>query len=238
MNNNIIPNGIDFFIVCDLETTGTDPMRCDWITGSFSRMRVSDLIIESEIELKSRPSNHWDDEARYIHRIPYHKAIEFPERKKTLQNLIDWLPPREKFAFVCHANPTPWIEFGNFQRGKHNSHFDLAMIKWDFTVQERYFDFYKIFDEKKIISTQEISRNFFGVPKEFDLKRTCDMIGIKMSGDHHDCKADRVASQEILKRFLNESGRITLRNRDSKLNSRVFKVQKNHSVAKQQRFDV
>lgn len=226
---------VEFFIVCDLETTGVDVMRCDWITGSFSRVRCSDFFVESELELKSRPENHWDDEARYIHRIPRHKAETFPPRAESLERLVEWLPERSRFAFVCHANPRP---FSFATKQFVNSHFDLAMIKWDFCVQDKYFDFYKHFDEKKVISTKTIATHYFEIPKEFDLKQVCEAMGIKMIGDHHDANADRKASEEILRRFLNESGRNTFRDRGSKLDSRIFEVQENNRMEEQQRFNV
>lgn len=227
-------NDAKFFIVCDLETTGVDVHKCDWITGSFSRIRISDFCTESELELKSRPVNHWDEEARYIHRIPRHKAMEFPERAAALESLTSWLPPRSEFVFVCHANPRPF----NFAVKNHtNTHFDFAALKWDFFMQNRLFDFYKFFDNHKILSTKTLANDFFGLSPELNLKEVCANLSIPMIGEHHDAQADRKACEQILRKYLNEIGFYSIGDRGSKLDSPILDVQENSSLAQQQRFN-
>ena len=227
---------IDFFIVCDLETTGTDVHLVDWITGSFSKIDKRTFKTLSELDLKSRPSNHWCEDARRTHRIPYHEAIEYPERKESLQKLIDWLPPRGTFAFVCHANPNPFINGNDFKMGKHFCHFDLGVLKWDFALQDRIFDFYRLFDEQKVISTRKIALEFFGQDKALNLAEICANLGIKMDGSHHDARADRLACEKILRKYIHESGSQFFGIRDSKLDFAISEIQENCSMEEQQRF--
>lgn len=223
---------VEYLITNDFESTGTDVMRCDWITGSFGKIRISDFQTLDELEVKSRP-NHWDEDARKIHRISRQTAAEYPERSESLQKVIDFLPPRSKFAFVCHANPTP---FNQNIRQRVNTHFDLALLKWDFLTQERYFDFHKYFDESKVISTQFIAREYFGLAKELNLEQVCEKLGIKMIGNHHDARADRLASEQILRRFMNENGFFNVGNGHAKLDFAISEIQENNGMEKQQRF--
>lgn len=227
----IFPKEIEFIISCDLETTGLDLNGACWITGSFGKLDPKTLETVDELELKSRPY-HWDEEARRIHRIPHYKAMEFPERKETLDRLIDWLPKDRRFAFLCHASDS---QFDTKIKQKVNAHFDFAMIKADFIFQERYYDFYKYFDHKKIISTVTIARE--RKLESAKLDDLCRHFNINL--DHHEAKSDRLACESILRRFYFEQDDLfNERDGRSKLNSGVPEVQKNISMEEQQRFGV
>ena len=235
---NEIIQEVDFFVTCDLETTGTDHMKCDWITGSFGKIEKKSLKTVQELELTSRPVNHWDEDARKHHRFSLATAMEFDYRAESLKKLIAWLPERSKFAFVCHANPEPWIEFGKWSRGRMNSHIDLAMIKWDFFMQDRFFDFHKCFDESKVISTQTIAREYWNLAKELNLKEICDILGVPLEGKHHEARFDRLGCERLLRKYINEQGFSTLRNRHPELDSAIPEIQENQGVAEQQRLGI
>ena len=183
-----IPKDIDAIISCDLETTGLDIHSACWITGSFGKICPKTFKTIDELELTSRPY-HWDEEARKIHRFSFATANEFDDRQESLNRLIEWLPKNRRFAFLCHASESSF--------GIH-AHFDLAIIKADFLFQDRYFDFYKIFDDKKIISTVTIARALN--MESAKLKNLADYFKIEL--DHHNASSDRRACEEIFRRFL------------------------------------
>lgn len=216
-----IPKDIEAIISCDLETTGLDMnLGACWITGSFGKLDPKTLQTIDELELKSRPF-HWDEEARKIHRISIHTAREFPPRDETLDRLIEFLPKNRKFAFLCHASDST---FNVKTKQKIHAHFDLAMIKADYIFQDRYFDFYKHFDEKKIISTVTIARAL-GM-ESAKLNNLCKHFNIEL--DHHNAKSDRLACEELLRRFyFGQSDLLNVRERGSKLDSSILNVQEN-----------
>lgn len=226
-----IPKNIEAIVSCDLETTGLDVnLGACWITGSFGKLDPVTLQTIDELELKSRPY-HWDEEARRIHRISIHTAREFPEREESLQKLIDWLPKDRNFAFLCHAKSS---YFDSKAKRQINAHFDFAMLKSDFLYQDRYFDFYKYFDEKKIISTITIAKSL-GI-KDVKLNDLCEYFKIELN--HHDARSDRIACEEIFRRFYNESNSLSFGDRGSKLNTSIPVIQKDISLEKQQRFGI
>jgi len=229
------PSDIDYILSCDFETTGTDTMRCCWITGSFGLLDAKTLETIDELELESRP-NHWDEEARYIHRISKRTAEKFPRREESLEKLLNFLPPKGTFAFACHASSSH--KSANLNWKKVFVHFDFAILKWDFVCQERWFDFYKYFDDTKIISTIDICREHFKLDKKLNLEEMSKALGMPMKGTHHNAKDDRIACENILRKYKNESNLLNVGERRSKLDSRVLKVQENKGLEEQQRFGI
>ena len=227
------PTDIETIVTCDLETTGVDVMRCCWITGSFGLLDAKTLETIDELELTSRP-NHWDEEARYIHRISKQTADKFPERSESLERLLNFLPPKGTFAFACHASASHKSSTQNWQ--KVFAHFDFAILKWDFVCQDRWFDFHKYFSDELVISSTEICRQHFGVDKKLNLKESCEQLGIPMVGEHHNAKDDRLACESILRKYKNETTLFNVRERGSKLDSPISEIQENSSVEEQQRF--
>ena len=226
-----IPNDIEAIISCDLETTGLDMHGACWITGSFGKLDPQTLETIDELELESRPY-HWDEEARRIHRISIHTANKFPKRRESLDRLIEFVPKNRKFAFLCHASKS---SFNQETKIHVKAHFDLAMIKMDFDFQGRYFDFYKIFDENKIISTVTIARDLKLESAKLD--NLCNSFNIKL--DHHNCRSDRLACEELLRRFyFGQNNLFNVRERGSKLDPRILEIQRNKGLEEQQRFGV
>ena len=222
-----------YIVTCDLETTGVDVHGCSWITGSFGGLETSTLNTIRELELESKPF-HWDEEARYIHRISKRRALTFPDRKISLNRLIDFLPPKEDFHFCCHASSSHKSANLSWQRVYH--HFDMAMIRMDFLHQDRHFEFYKYFDLDSIISTTTICREYYKHDKKFLLTDSCKALGIPMVGQHHNAKADRLGCESILRKYKNDKeGLFNERGRDPKLDTRIPDVQLDKGLEEQQR---
>lgn len=181
-------------ISCDLETTGLNPYQDNWITGSFAILDPETLQVEDEIELKSRPTK-WSREAFLIHKIPEASAMNFPERIKTLRELIAFLPKNEDLFFLCHAKPRQ--PNGTF------FHFDFAFLKMDFHYVLDLSVFYHYFSDERVISTYTIGKRLvkqgkIGI-KSMSLSSLSDYFSIKLN--HHNAKSDRIAMEEIYRKF-------------------------------------
>jgi DNA polymerase III alpha subunit (gram-positive type) len=200
----------EFILSCDLETTGLVPMINDWISGSFAVLDSQSLEIIREIDLESRPEI-WREDAVAIHGIPFSRAMKFPDRKETLQILIDFLPPPRSFDFLCHARP---------ENEKGFFHYDFAMIKADFFCQLSIFEFRKFFNDQDVISTYSIAKELQTeglLPK--DLKKGLSSLSefFDIPLRHHDARSDRIAMEQILRRLMRlKNG--TLRDRHPELN--------------------
>ena len=179
----------NFLVGCDLETTGTNPHQNDWIKGSFSILRTSDMEKIDEIELESRP-HHWSDEAYRIHLIRKDKAMKFPERKKALRDLEKFLPKKSDFWFLNHANPHH--EYGQFYN------FDYAFLKMDYVYNSNIFRFWKFFDDKDVISTVTFAKKL-GF-KSAKLNILADHFNIPL--EHHNARSDREAMEQILRELI------------------------------------
>lgn len=181
----------------------------DWITMSAAVLDARSLEVIREINLESRPEI-WREEAVVIHGIPLSRAMKFPDRKESLQRLIDFLPPPRSFDFLCHARP---------ENEKGFFHYDFAMIKADFFSQLSIFEFRKFFNDHDVVSTYSIAKEFQAeglLPK--DLKKGLSSLSefFDIPLRHHDARSDRIAMEEILRRLIRlKNG--TLRDRHSEL---------------------
>jgi len=184
---------------CDLETTGFNPSQDDWITGSFGILDFETLETIDEIELTSRPAN-WSEDAFEIHKIRKAVAMNFPERKETLDRLMQFIP-KEPFYFLNHARP--------HHKGGAFYHFDFAFLKMDFFYNHDRIEFYKYLKDDLVISTDtmavDLRKKGFHIPKSTSLSSLSETFSIKL--DHHNARSDRKAMEEILRR-LRELGKI------------------------------
>ena len=176
-----------------METTGLRPSSDAWITGSFGILDFDTLETIDELELESRPHN-WNEEAFAIHKIRRSKAMKFPPRAETLDRLLEWIPD-EPLYFLNHAKPQQ--RFGEFY------HFDFAFLKMDFLYHHDIYKFRKVLDPGRIISTYTVGKylqkeGVLGV----DRMRLSDLATyFKIELNHHNAKSDRLAMENILRRF-------------------------------------
>lgn len=203
----------NYILTCDLETTSVRANEGCWITGSFGILDPVTLRLEDELDLKSKPY-HWSEEARLVHKISEKTANQFPNRVETLHKLMNWLPKRSDFLFLCHARD--W-NFDQEINQKVYSHFDFGFLKMDFFLQGMYFDFCRHFNEQMVYSTISMARSL-GF-KDLKLNELCDYFNIELS-NHHDARADRIAMEEVLRKLANyEEPIFSQRNGSSKLDS-------------------
>lgn len=191
----IFQEKFEYILTCDLETNGLNPLD-QWLSGSFGLLDFESLETIDEIEIDSRPDN-WNQEAYEIHLIREDLAMNFQSRDKALSQLINFLPNRDEFLFLCHANTN---NFGS------KYHFDFAVLRMDFENIIGRGTFEKYFNLKNVDSTHTIARKMKKeglLPKELKLglKPLCDHFGIEFK--HHHAKSDRKAMEHLLRK-LNE----------------------------------
>ena len=180
---------INYLLSCDLETSNIDPFTGDWIHGSFALLTYPGLITVKEIEIFSRP-NCWSDESFQVHGIRRDKAEKFQSREDALNELINFLP-KERFHFLCHANPNNY--------GEHY-HFDYAFLKMDFMNTYNVFLFWSYFSDELVLSTHTLMKKSGIKLPNYRLNTIADHFGIPL--DHHNATSDRKACEKIYRKLI------------------------------------
>lgn len=185
-----------YILTCDLETNGVSP-HDQWLEGSFGLLDFNSLDLIKEVDIGSKPQ-FWNREAYEIHGIREEVAFGFQDRTSAILQLNDFLPPKEEFIFLCHAN------VGLF--GKYY-HFDFAVLKSDYEMTfDSRFEFEKYYNMENVTSTHTMAKRLQKsglLPKELkkNLEALCKFFDIPYG--KHNARLDRI-SMEMLLRKLNE----------------------------------
>ncbi|MHA1166588.1 MAG: 3'-5' exonuclease [Candidatus Hodarchaeales archaeon] len=191
----IFQEKFEYILTCDLETNGLNPLD-QWLTGSFGLLDFESLETIDEIEIESKPDS-WNEEAYEVHLIREDLAMSFQSREKALSQLVNFLPTRDEFLFLCHSNTN---NFGS------KYHFDFAVLRMDFENIIGRGSFEKHFNLENVDSTHTIAKrmrkeNLLPKDLKLGLKPLCSHFGIDFK--HHDAKSDRIAMEDLLRK-LNE----------------------------------
>lgn len=180
------------YLIFDFESTSLNINLAEPLTAYF--ILCNDKFeIENELDLKFRTQvkdeKYWSKEAQLIHGISYSKARTFKEPIGSIKELLAFLPEGDLCA-VCYANYH--TEFGH-------CYFDFALLK---NLMDAHYEFnswtglfthrFSLHTEFKKYQKENKFRGGAG------LKDACNHFGIKLS-NHHDAKADTVASFELMK---------------------------------------
>lgn len=181
-----------YILTCDLETNGLNPLD-QWLTGSFGLLDFHTLKTIKELEVESKPDTFSED-AYEIHFINEQTAMNFQSRDKAIIEILNFIPHKEDFVFLCHANVN---NFGSYY------HFDYAVLKSDFDSVIGI-NFFEIMF-KYVHSTHTIARNLQReglLPKGLKkgLKDLCLYFGIDIT-NHHNAKFDRLLMEQLLRIF-------------------------------------
>jgi DNA polymerase III epsilon subunit-like protein len=180
------------FMICDLETTGRNPLSAEVLTGSFLAVNEAMQIVD-EMHIMCKPEV-WGAEAEAasnIHGITQEMVKDCPSFNQVKTELLHWFGYFPFKHFVCHAKQ---IGFGK------KVTFDHAVLRLNLFPSEDYYTFGKIFRESEIISTHSLALHHeskYNFEKR-DLKTVCRTLGVEL-GNHHDAKSDALACYEIFK---------------------------------------
>lgn len=195
-----------FRIVCDLETSGGDPIRNGIIAACFLVIDESDNVIDKFIRYV-RPADHtrklWSLEAQGVHGISFEQVSGFMPNDQFCYELLCFLAPyRGLFPreFICHANPKGWYD--------HQKHdwkiwpwFDYNFLEWSFRKaffgngSEMVWSMYKVIHPDYLISTVKMGKDA-GYTKN-SLNVWAERLGFKLN--HHEMESDSYCCLETYK---------------------------------------
>jgi len=185
-------------LVCDFESTGTQPLQSYIISGCMILLD-NDRKEVDRMKFTMRP-RYWDskaDEAVKIHGITREQALGFPTPAIVLPAIYKFIKDiPEQAHFVCHANRSA-VVFGCFGRQILQSAFLDGFLAGD---DVNHF----IIDEKlpvsMVISTHTIAKNAVKLDN-YKLSTVCHYLGIPLN--HHNAESDCEAAAEIYRRLYN-----------------------------------
>jgi len=180
--------------VVDCETTHYKIACAEMLTAHVIILSEGlDPIREKSFSFRPFAWREEHEDAVAIHGITKEVALTFPEKKKEIVSLLDFVG--EPTIFCCHANRRSGKAGGALVT------FDYAMMKQECLDAGILYSFYSIFPTDKIISTHSLCVSL-GVSgsKEGRASHSLDsiskLLGIELK--HHDAKSDAWACANIL----------------------------------------
>ena len=177
----------------DAEFTTFDMLGGDMI--SFAAVEILEYFSLGRDwtgNFKPRSDKYFTEEARKIHGFSYFKALEFPEKKKSLLDLLHWLSPR------ISGFPLTAVYWGSWA-------FDIRWLEFTFKEEDLQGSFYKAFgiQEKKHISAMSLAKKNLkqikgpdgGEKGRYTLNNVASFYNIEL--DHHNALSDARATAEI-----------------------------------------
>lgn len=193
----------------DCEFTSFDMFGGDLISVAFVEI-LEDLTLGREWQgfLRPRGTKYFTERAREVHGISYFKAETFPERRKTIIDMLNWLEP------IFDYLPISVVYFGSWN-------FDLRWVEYtmeDVGLRDSYSKAFKIGKEEHFNLYKECKAKLkhiqspkgkFSSDKEkekgrYKLDNIARFYGLEHN--HHDALSDaRVTAQAYCKIMKNEN---------------------------------
>jgi DNA polymerase III epsilon subunit-like protein len=178
-----------FFV--DVETTGTDYWRNEIITLSISFCDEELNECDSALfRFRPKYKDFWEEGAEAAHGIAWDEAANFPDAEIEWKSFLSFIGYHgNRSPLVCHAK---W--FGHY--------FDHAFINAQLSLRNLLFEKRKYISEKTIstISMAEtLRREGLVASGSLALNVLCEQFKINLN--HHDAESDRLACQELFKKF-------------------------------------
>ena len=138
------------YFICDLETTGFDPIRNDVIEICII-VTDSNRVPINEFYSKVKPpiinNITWSESAEKVHGISVESLEHEPSRRDVCIKLLNFLKPYkdpDNFPqpFVFHAN----------------GFFDFNFLEWMYRKETLEYSFWKMFSVNKAVSTIKLAR--------------------------------------------------------------------------------
>lgn len=191
--------------VCDVETTGLDPIMNDIIEICFLVIDSNYRVID-EYHKKIKPplinNKTWSNEAEKYHGYSISDVQSFMNRRDFCVEFLRFLVPYKHEhnytrPFICHANPD---KFYDKKRERISwPHIDFHFLEWTFKKENLHYSFYKVFSSSKIESTITMARKYTGRRFGHKLDKWCEELNIELN--HHEAKSDTYACLELYKYF-------------------------------------
>ena len=153
--------------------------------------RLNDFSIIDEAYFTFKPENYLH-ESFDIHKISYDESMLFSDKWDSIRNAFIYINTHRGGFFCCHANHIVFGTYGYFDE----QIFRQMASGWKFKTYEWY---QKL--NLKWISTHTIAKKYLSI-SNYGLRSVCDYLSIEF--DHHNCKEDTRATEEIFKKLVPE----------------------------------
>jgi len=211
-----------FNFICDLKTSGSDPMRngiiefCLLVTDP--NLNVIDQFYRRVCPPDLSPST-WDWGAFNVHGIPYEAVQGFMPNEQFCYELLCFLAKyknenNQPQPFICHCSRNGKRKLN--QNGKSAGGWDIipwfdffflewAMRKHKFADGSHFhYSLWKVINEKNLISTVEMGRA--AGHRKNNLKAWAERIGFNLQ--HHEALSDTCCCLEVYKHL--KSGKVAI----------------------------
>lgn len=190
----------------DCEFTSFDMMGGDLLSVAFVEI-LEDLTLGREWQgyLRPRGTKYFTESAREIHGISYFKAETFPERRKTIIDMLNWLEsiydylPAGVAYFGSWNFDLKWVEYTMDDVGLRNSFNKAFKINKD--------DHFNVFKEcKNKLKHIQAPRGSFDSEKSkekgrYKLDNIAKFYGL--DHNHHDSLSDARVTAQIYCNLMN-----------------------------------
>jgi len=201
----MILNRPKFKVICDVETSGSCPIRNGVISACFLIIDENCNVVDEFHRNVCPPDltrKHWSLEAQGIHGITFEQVQNYMPNDQFCYELLLFLGKYRSdtaIDFICHANPSGW--FDKREGWKIIKWFDYNFIEWCFRKAkfangcEMVWSMYKVLDSKYLISTVKMGKE--AGHKKNNLKVWSERVGFDLK--HHDPTSDTYCCLEVYK---------------------------------------
>jgi len=201
----MIINRPKFKIVCDVETSGSCPIRNGVISACILVIDEHCNVVDEFIRNVCPPDltkKWWSLEAQGIHGISYETVQTYMPNDQFCYELLIFLSKyrgESAFDFICHANPSGW--FSKTEGWIIIKWFDYNFLEWCFRKAkfkdgtEMVWTMNKVISSSYLISTVKMGKE--AGHKKNNLKVWSERIGFDLK--HHDPTSDTYCCLEIYK---------------------------------------
>jgi DNA polymerase III epsilon subunit-like protein len=211
----------EYYFVCDLETSGSDPIRNGII--SFTLLVCNrELNIIDKFSRKVCPPDlspmNWSLEAEKVHGYSIGEVKNHMPNDQFCYELLLFLgkykhPSNWPRPFICHASPNGMLRFHPVTRKPMGGYeiqpwFDYAFLSWAFRKAkfhdgiEMIWSLNKVINQNNLISTVQMGRN--AGHKKNNLKAWAERLNFNLN--HHDDESDALCALEIYKHLSKNNG--------------------------------
>ena len=192
-----------FKIVCDLETSGSCPIRNGVISACILIVNEKDEVVGEFIRDVRPPDFNkklWSLDAQKVHGITFEQAAKFMPNDHFCFELLNFLKPffsGSSLSFICHASPR------GFRKGAFEmvNWFDHTFLEWCFRKAKfnngssMIWTMYKVIKHDNLISTIKMGRD--AGYKGNRLDQWAERIGFNLK--HHEATSDTYCCLEVYK---------------------------------------
>lgn len=177
-------------IAADIECTSFDREGGDMLTCALVEIMSNHTIGRSkEFYFRPEGTNYFTEKAQEIHGISHWRAMQFPERKKSCNEMLHWLTP------IHDLLPLPMVYHAN-------GNFDYRWIESTFRKENMHYHLYKCFRGDQTISTLKMAKQKLKHIPNYKLNTIAKHYGLEL--DHHKAISDAVVCAEAYIKMIND----------------------------------